>query len=152
MIRPKRFAIRKFLGAGMMIFVAVLVPMFAQKAAQERPLVIAGTMPLYPRTALLVHIHGVAKIRVTTDGKKVSALVAEGGPPMLVKAAKDNILTWEFAEHKPTTFVTTFEYLIDEPATCSVTNGTSVLHMPLEVRVSANDVQTCDPAVERRQQ
>jgi hypothetical protein len=101
MIRPKRFTIRRFLGAGVMILVAVLLPVFAQKAAQERPLVIAGTMPLYPRTALLVHIHGVAKIRVTTDDKKVSALVAEGGPPMLVKAAKDNILTWEFAEHNP---------------------------------------------------
>ena len=108
-------------------------------------------MPLYPRTALLARIQGVVKIRVTTDGKKVSSLEAESGPPMLVNAAKENILRLGICEeHKPVTFVTTFEYFIEEPAQCGFNNGTAVLHMPLEVRVSANGVQTCDPAVEMK--
>jgi outer membrane biosynthesis protein TonB len=65
----------------------------AQKAEQELPLVIAGKMPLYPIMARLARVEGVVKIRVTTDGEKVTSLEAESGPPMLVKFAKENILT-----------------------------------------------------------
>ena len=144
----KRYLMRTSVSVGLMVLGGMLSPAFAQEAKHELPLVTAGAVPLYPRTALLVRIQGVVKIRVTTDGKKVASVEAESGPPMLVKAAKENILTWEFAEHKSTSFVKTFEYRIEEPAHCDFSNGAAVLHMPLEIRVSANGVQTCDPATE----
>jgi hypothetical protein len=110
--------------------------------------VIAGKMPLYPIMARLARVEGVVKIRVTTDGEKVTSLEAESGPPMLVKFAKENILTWEFVKHKPTTFITTFEYVIEGPDQCMYSNGASVLNLPLEIRISAKGLKTCDPAVE----
>ena len=67
---------------------------------------------------------------------------------MLVKFAKENILTWEFVKHKPTTFITTFEYVIEGPDQCMYSNGASVLNLPLEIRISAKGLKTCDPAVE----
>jgi len=146
MSRAKVYLIRKFLGVGLIVG-GTLSPALGQTAKQETPLLIAGTIPLYPRMALAAQIQGTVKIRVVTDGKRVVSLEAESGPPMLVKAAKDNILTWEFGEHKPMTFVTTFEYVIEEPAECGFSNGASVLNLPLEVRISAKGLKTCDPAV-----
>jgi hypothetical protein len=138
----------KFVGVVLIILGGILSPAVAQKTGPELPLVISGNMPLYPLTALHVRIQGIVRIRVTTDGRKVTSLDAEGGPAMLVKFTKENILTWRFAEHKPTTFVTTFEYVIEEPAQCEFSNGASVLNLPLEVRISAKGLETCDPAVE----
>lgn len=67
---------------------------------------------------------------------------------MLAKFAKENVLTWEFHVHRPTTFVTKFEYVIDEPAQCDYFNDVLALKLPLEVRISAKDVETCDPVAE----
>jgi hypothetical protein len=144
----KRYPIRKFLGVGLMILTGMLSNGLAQKAEQELPLVIAGKMPLYPIMPRLARVEGVVKIRVTTDGEKVTSFEAESGPPMLVKFAKENILTWEFVKHKPTTFITTFEYVIGGPDQCMYSNGASVLNLPLEIRISAKGLKTCDPAVE----
>lgn len=103
-------------------------------------------MPIYPRTALLAHIQGTVKLKVSTDGTRAATVDIESGPPMLAKAAKENVLTWQFDPHKPTTFVTTFEYVITRPAQCGITNSASVLKPPLEMQVTAEGVQTCDPA------
>ena len=92
-------------------------------------------MPLYPRVALLAHIEGIVRIKVATDGNRVSSLNPESGPPMLVEAAKKNIQTWEFEKHKPTSFIATFEYRIEGPPQCGITNATAILHVPLEVQV-----------------
>jgi hypothetical protein len=148
MIHAKRYPMRKFVGVGLAILCGMLSPAFAQKAEQELPLVIAGKIPLYPPIANHAWIQGIVKIRVTTDGEKVTSVEAESGPPMLVKAAKENILTWEFFKHKPTTFVTTFEYVIEGPDQCMFSNGTSVLNLPLEIHISAKGLKTCDPAAE----
>jgi outer membrane biosynthesis protein TonB len=121
---------------------------FGQMVDQKSPVVAAASVPLYPHTALLAHIQGIAKIRVATDGKKISSLEVESGPHMLGQAAEENIRTWQFEEHKPTTFIVTFEYRIEEPAGCSIDNGTVVLHLPLDVQISAKGVHTCDPASE----
>lgn len=139
----------KYVGIGLVILGGMQPPSLAQETQQELPLVTAGTIPLYPRLALLARIQGVVKIKVTTDGKRVLSFNSESGPAMLVKAAKENIQTWEFDEHKPTSFVTTFEYRIEEPAHCGFKSGSAILHIPLEVDVSANGLQTCDP-IERK--
>lgn len=120
----------------------------AQKVEQELPVVIAGKMPLYPIVARAARVQGVVKIRVTTDGKKVSAVDAECGPLMLVRAAKENILTWEFLKHRPTTFLTTFKYVIVGPDQCIYSNGASILNLPREVDISTKGLKTCDPATE----
>jgi|SRR5208282_4494393 len=136
-----------FVGAGLMVMLGgAFFSADSQKVEQESPVVAAASVPLYPRTALLAHIQGVVKIRVATDGRKTSTLKVESGPPMLVQAAEENIRTWQFEEHKPTKFLVTFEYRIEEPAGCNFDNATVVLHMPLEVQISAKGVHTCDPA------
>src|SRR5665213_180804 len=99
----------------------------------DPPLVLAAQMPLYPVIARAARVFGTVKIKVTTDGKKVTSLDAVSGPAMLVKFTKANILTWEFAEHKPSTFETTYEYVIEDTAQCEYTNGTSVVNLPLKV-------------------
>lgn len=144
MIQAKHYPTLKFLGIGLVILCGVLSPAFAQKAGQELPVIIAGEMPLYPLVANHAWIQGVVKIKVTTDGEKVTSLKAESGPPMLVQAAKENILTWRFLKHKPTTFVTTFEYVIESSDQCMFSNSTSVLNLPLKIRISTKGVDTCE--------
>ena len=141
---------QKFLAVGLMMLGSVGSSALAQESTQEVPLLSAGAVPLYPRMALAARVQGVAKIRVTTDGKKVSSVEAESGPPMLVAAAKQSILAWQFEAHKPTTFETTFEYVIEEPAECFFSNTVAVLKLPLEVRISTKGLKTCDPAVETK--
>jgi hypothetical protein len=135
-----------FICFGFMILGGVWRLAWGQDSTQTAPLLRAAKVPTYPRVALLSHIQGVVKIRVTTNGKEVSSVEADSGPPMLVKAAKENVLTWEFEDHAPTTFVTVFTYSIRKPAQCDVGNSIAVLHMPQEVQISANGVKTCDPA------
>ena len=145
--RRRLFDLRR-LSIVLLAFLGTLSPALAQKAGEGLPMVIAGKMPLYPIMARAARVQGTVKIRVTTNGKKVTSLEVESGPAMLVKFAKENILTWEFAGHKPATFVTTFQYVIEEPAQCEYSNGDSVLKLPLEIRISAKGLKTCDPADE----
>jgi len=147
MTGARRCVLLEFIGVGMMvIFGCVTSPVFGQNTGQPLPVVISASVPLYPRTALLAHIQGTVKIKVTTDGKRASFLDAESGPPMLAQAAEDNIRTWQFEEHKPLTFSATFHYVIEGPPGCTVGNATAILHMPADVEVRANPLHTCDPA------
>lgn len=150
MTGAKRYPMQMLVGVGLMIFGGMLSPAFAQKAEPQLPLVVAGEMPLYPIMARAARVQGVVKIKVTTDGKKVTAVDTESGPPMLLKFAKENILTWKFSAHKPSTFVTTFEYVIEEPAQCVYSNNAVALRLPLEVRISTKGLKTCDPAAENK--
>jgi hypothetical protein len=95
-------SLRNLASVALMVLSGMLTPAAAQRAEQNIPLVVDGKMPLYPILARAARIQGVVKIKVTTDGKKVTSVDAESGPPMLVKFAKENILTWEFTAHKPT--------------------------------------------------
>jgi hypothetical protein len=107
-------------------------------------------MPLYPIAARIARVQGLVKIKVVTDGEKVTSLDVESGPPMLAKSAAENIRTWEFAKHKPTTFVSTFEYEFESPDECTYGNGSSILRLPLDVRIRVKGLKTCDPATESR--
>jgi hypothetical protein len=117
----------------------------AQDTRRELPLLIGGKIPLYPIIARAARVEGTVKLRVTTDGEKGRSIETESGPPMLVKSLKEDILTWEFAKHKPTTFVATFEYVIEGPDQCSYRNGVVVLRLPQEAHISAPSIMTCDP-------
>jgi hypothetical protein len=118
----------------------------AQQPDQVLPVVISASVPFYPRTANIAHVLGEVRIRVSTDGTRVSKFADETGPPMLVQETKDNIRSWVFANHKPISFIVTFKYRIEDEASCAVENSSVILHMPSEVQVSAKRVVICDEA------
>jgi hypothetical protein len=73
---------------------------------------------------------------------------------MLAQAAKENVATWQFEQHSPTSFEATFRYRLmaskcDAHCNCdSAEKGTVLLRLPGEVEVSAKEVLTCDPVTE----
>jgi hypothetical protein len=106
-------------------------------------------MPLYPSLARAARIQGEVKLRVATDGEKVTDVAVEKGPPMLARVARDNIKTWQFAKHPPTVFVTTFAFHLVEQSGCEPLNenGRIVLTLPAEVDITATAafLGGCDP-------
>jgi hypothetical protein len=144
----KHLAFLRIVSVGLAVLGGTLPAVRAQTSDQKLPLLTAAALPLYPIIAQAARVQGIVKLRVTTDGKRVKSIDLVSGPPMLFEAAKRNIQTWEFEEHKPTSFVTTFEYRIEEPAQCFYSNGNAVLHLPLEARLGANGLETCDPSTE----
>ncbi len=122
------------------------LPAISQTSSDEPPVVIAGQIPLYPPIARAARVSGIVKMQVTTDGNFVTSIKVESGPPMLVKFTRANVQTWEFVQHKPTSFETTFEYVIEEPAQCSYSNASVKLDLPTHVRIGVKGLMTCDPS------
>jgi hypothetical protein len=118
----------------------------AEESKGPLPTVVSATVPFYPRTARLARIEGVVRLQISTDGRRVSTISVKGGPPVLIPAAEENVRTWLFKEHKPTTFEVTFHYKMLPESECEADNGTVLLRLPTEVEVTAKGVQTCDPA------
>lgn len=134
-------------------------PSPAQKTASEVPKVIKASVPFYPELARQTRIQGMVKLRVSTDGKVASAIDRESGHPILVDAATDNVKTWEFKPHAPTSFEVTFHYRLFIPkcdSQCKCDRGehgekeSVVLHLPTDAELIAPTLLTCDPAVEIR--
>ena len=133
--------------AGILLAAGSVMPMSAQQS--PLPKVAHAWTPLYP---FFRPVQGTVALDVSTDGNRVLTIDAETGPYELVAAAKDNVRTWEFEPHTPTSFEVRFNYTL-LPSGCKCkTCGTAqtesvVLHLPAEVDV--NGVHICDPAVER---
>jgi Gram-negative bacterial TonB protein C-terminal len=123
--------------------------MSAQESKKPLPRVASAGVPLYPASPRIAHIEGVVRLRVSTDGKRVSEVQIESGQPMLAAAAKENVKSWEFEKHDPTSFEATFRYKILPPA-CELSNPTVLLRLPSEVEVTATGWQTCDPATQAK--
>lgn len=105
-------------------------------------------MPVYPDLPRMARIQGEVVLRVTTDGEKPLEIVVEKGQPMLAKAAKENVQSWQFAKHAPITFRTTFVFELPEQTECGTSkeNGRTVLMLPTRVEVSAPpNGYDCDP-------
>jgi hypothetical protein len=120
----------------------------AQQSKERLPTVATASVPFYPPIARVARIEGVVRLRLSTDGKRVSAVSVESGPPSLLPAAEENVRTWKFKDHSPTTFEATFRYKMLPESECDMDSGTVLLRLPTEVEVSAKGVQTCDPTVE----
>ena len=77
---------------------------------QQKPVpsITSASVPLYPRTPQMAHIEGVVWLQISTDGNRVVSVKVQSGQPMLAEAAQDNVKTWQFEPHTPTTFETTF--------------------------------------------
>lgn len=143
--------------AEILAFLASIIMAATMASAQSRaplPAVVSASVPFYPRISQVAHIEGVVRLRISTDGQRVSAVRVESGPQMLAQAAKQNVETWQFQQHKPTTFEVMFQYQLlpstcDSKCNCGSKEGASVLlRLPTLVEVKAGEVLTCDPAVE----
>jgi TonB family protein len=125
---------------------------------KDLPIVTSANVPFYPRVAQAAHIEGVVQLRITTDGKQASSVDIESGPVMLGRAAQENVKTWRFEQHTPTTFESTFHYVLlptqcDSKCNCDDGgNGTVELNLPSRVEVRAKTVMICDPSepIERK--
>ena len=120
----------------------------AQQPNETLPVVVTASVPFFPPAARVAHIEGTVRLRIATDGKTVSAITVQSGPPMLATAAEENVRTWQFKEHKSSTFDATFQYKLLSESECDMDNGLVTLHLPTDVQVTAKGWQTCDPAVE----
>lgn|ERR1700719_3197811 len=128
------------------------VPSAAQQTEAPLPKVASASVPFYPQVAPSARIQGAVTLRLSTDGKGVSAIEAESGPPMLVQAAKANVKTWQFELHAPTSFEVTFRYRLlsyvcESGCRCHSEEKESVLlQLPTNIEVSATLPMICDPA------
>lgn len=86
-----------------------------RSCAQEMkaiPVVVDHADAKYPPIALVAHVDGDVRVRITTDGKSVTKAEAVSGPPLLVKAALDNAQSLKFVEHSPETFEVTYRFRV----------------------------------------
>src|SRR5262245_42809790 len=82
----------------------------AQNSKVALPMVAGASVPLYPPLARAANVQGVVHVKITTDGRGVSAAHVEDGHKLLAVAAEENARTWQFATHEPTTFTVTYHY------------------------------------------
>jgi outer membrane biosynthesis protein TonB len=87
-----------------------LVTLSAQEPARVLPRVTDHAPIIYPAIALTARVEGPVRLKITTDGHAVSSIALIDGPPLLVKAATENVQTWTFADHVPGTFEVTFDF------------------------------------------
>jgi hypothetical protein len=139
--------------AATVLLLLLLLPSAAQQAKAPVPKVVSASVPFYPRLAPPARIQGVVTFQLSTDGKRVSAIDGESGPPMLVEASKENVKKWQFEPHVPASFKVTFQYRLlptkcDAQCKCDSDEKESVLlQLPTNVEVSAKEYAICDPAV-----
>jgi hypothetical protein len=115
--------------------------------ATHYPVVTSGETPLYPILARQARVQGEVQLRVTTDGSRPVSVTIESGQPMLAKAAQDNVKTWTFREHEPTSFESHFSYKLNEGCdSATPENGRVVLELPSQVAITAPRWPfECDP-------
>jgi TonB family protein len=119
------------------------------------PTVLSASVPFYPRIAQAAHIEGKVQLKVSTDGNRAVSVEIQNGPAMLAKAAQENVKTWQFEQHAPTSFEVTFRYRLlaskcDEKCNChSPETPSVVLQMPRDIEVTAEEAMLCDPAKRR---
>ncbi|MCU1306397.1 MAG: hypothetical protein JWN45_1092 [Acidobacteriaceae bacterium] len=120
------------------------------QAKPDLPVVKSGDIPFYPSLARLAVVSGDVILAVTTDGEGVASVRIENGPPLLAKAAAENVRTWKFLKHPPTVFLTKFSYLMDRDSSCrsdQKENDEVVLKLPADVQISTRrrTREYCDP-------
>ena len=143
----------------LVLLVLAMAPLIGSGQQSEFPKVLSASVPFYPRIPQHGHIEGTVRLRVLTDGARVSHVQVESGPPMLAQAAQENVKTWRFEAHSRTTFEVTFRYQLLRvrcDATCkkceSAERPSTLLKLPREVEVNAEEAVVCGPGAERKQQ
>jgi hypothetical protein len=116
---------------------------FAQSPKALLPMVAGGAVPLYPPVARATKVQGIVHLKVVTDGTKVVTAHAEDGHRLLAIASEENLRTWVFSKHEPTSFKVTYRYRLDAHA--DPNNPTVTLRLPNEVDVSIAPLVLSDP-------
>jgi len=133
---------------GKIIFTSLLVtiPVRAQTPNSKvaLPMLASASVPLYPPLARAANVEGVVHVSVTTDGQRVTSAHAQDGPKLLATSAEDNVRTWQFAVHEPTTFTVTYRYTLQTKWKSDPNNPVVVMHFPNEVQISAVRFHTAD--------
>ncbi len=108
------------------------------------PRIASASVPLYPPLARTANVEGIVHVSVTTDGQRVTSAHAEDGPKLLAASAEDNVRTWHFAVHEPTTFTVTYRYTLQTKWKSDPNNPIVVMDFPNEVQISAIRFHTAD--------
>jgi len=61
-----------------------------------------------------MHLQGTVKLKVTTDGHRITHIEVLPSHPILSEEAIKNVRTWTFADHNATSFVVTYHYTLEE--------------------------------------
>jgi len=124
--------------------------LLAQQATTLMPTLANAQLPLYPHVIRAARIQGDVVVRVSTDGQRASGVKVESGPPMLAEATRNNVKTWRFEPHTPTSFTVTFHYKLllptkcDSECDCDSEEKESVLVQLPTVDLSAKIPGICD--------
>jgi hypothetical protein len=123
------------------------------------PTVVAAAWPSYSGLALQAGIAGTVRLRVHTDGEKVQLVVVMQAPPLLGAAAQENLKTWRFAPHVPTSFDVTLRFTRirrESPDPCGPKRNdpwvgpeaVSTFRFPAEIEIESivDYVGACDPS------
>jgi len=125
-------------------FVAILagclaaVSVTTAQDAPTLPTVTSFECPKYPPKAKSARLQGMVRLRVATDGHVVTEATVHGHP-LIAPAADENVRTWKFADHPPTTFDVTYFYVFQgEFKKDPTTKCSAKMELPTKVTVSTS--------------
>jgi TonB family protein len=101
------------------------------------PMLASAQVPLYPSVARIANVEGIVRLKVTTDGHRVISVQVADGHKLLSAPAEENIRTWQFSPHEPTTFTVTYTYKLVADLEAVQNNPRVLLKLPTEVEVDA---------------
>lgn len=124
------------------VLVAAGVLMAQENLKASLPVVISAATPLYPIGPHTANIQGSVRLQVKTDGHRVveADVKDDGGNPALGRAARENVLTWQFSNHEPLSFEVSYRYvLVDklDDIQSNAPNSKVVIRFPTSVEVYA---------------
>ncbi len=124
-----------------LLFLPFLVTLSAQEPARVLPRVTDHAPIIYPALAFQARVEGPVRLKIMTDGHAVSSIAVIDGPPLLVKAATENVQTWTFADHVPGTFEVTFDFrlLADKTAFLQEPGVVDIAVLPPEYGENSDD-------------
>ena len=116
-----------------------LSSLIAGQDAATSPTVTAFDCPKYPSKAESMRLQGMVVLQVTTDGHQVVDVKLTSGHPALAPDAIQNVRTWKFADHAPTTFAVKYFYVNEGHfKRDKVTNCSAKMELPTKVTVSTS--------------
>jgi hypothetical protein len=127
-----------------LLVLAAAAPSAIPQTPDVLPEVVEHQLPTYPPLARTARVEGDVHIKITTDGESVRDAEVEDGPPLLRKAAEENVRTWKFASHAPGIFHIIFRYKLMSGAVEVVFPGsTSIVEIvaaPPQISIYYSDV------------
>lgn len=129
--------VRRFVIFATVVAFSLLMSLPAQcKPPQsDLPVVKSADLPLYPNLARQARIEGTAICQVWTNGAAITRVQASGAHKLLMEAAEENLKTWRFYPHTPTSFTVTFVYSLDPSEVYGLVNPSLTLQLPLRVEI-----------------